>query len=143
LSRSRFRHPGEKIRRGRRNDDKIGGAREFDMPDCRLVGQAEQIVPDGRAAESRRRKGGNELPRGGGHDDLNGGATVFEAPNQLQGFVGRNSSAYDQENAGAGHRDAGHAGWPAIKACICVFIRFLPPPRHPVRGSSCITNDAR
>jgi len=94
-------HPRQDIGACRRNNDEVGGARQLDVADRRLVCQAKQIVADGLPTESRSGKRGNELPGGGSHHDLNCRAAVFEATNQLQRFVRRDSPAYNQENAGA------------------------------------------
>lgn len=69
-------HAGEQICGGGSHDDKVGGARELDMADHRLFGQAEEVVPDRLASEGRSRQGRNEFAGCRSHRDADSTAQV-------------------------------------------------------------------
>jgi len=91
------RQPRQRARRGRRDHDQVGLIGELDMPDRRLLGEAEQIGehrPAGQRLEGHRP---DELLRPRGHRDVDLRARLVQQPHQLGGLV-RGDAAGDPDD---------------------------------------------
>ena len=91
----------------RRDDQKVGVARQFDVTHLGFVGQREEIVVDLVARETRdgerRHEFGGRLGHGGAHM----GAAFAQTADQVEHLVGGDAAADDEKDALAGERAHG------------------------------------
>ena len=96
-----MRHARQQIGGRRRDDDEIGLARQLDVAHLGLVGQAEQIVANGLAAQRRGRQRRDEMLGRRRHHDAYVAAALAQPADEFERLVGRDAAADDQQNAGA------------------------------------------
>src|SRR5262245_38438770 len=98
------------MRRGRRNDDDVGPARELDVTHggfCRLV---PEVVAYTLAGYGLERQGADELSRAARHDYLDFAASLDEAPNELGRLVRRDSARHADQHSRCAFSDChGHS----------------------------------
>ncbi len=106
------RHPGHHVGGGRRHHDGVGVAGEADMADLGLALPVEQVGMRPLARERRRRQRRDEFLRRFGEQRAHRGAPIAQAPDQVEGLVGGDPAADDQQDATAGQRtgSGGRAG---------------------------------
>ena len=91
----------------RRDDDKIGIARQADMADIEFALRIEQVGIGRLAGERAGRERRYEMLRGGGENAAYLRAALLQTSDQVERFIGRDASADDEEDARAfGRRDA-------------------------------------
>ena len=93
------RHLRHEIGGGRRDDDEVRVAGELDMADIGLVLAVEEIRMRALAGKRGSRKRRDELLRAGGEHAAHRGAALAQAADEVEGLVGRDAAADDEEDA--------------------------------------------
>ena len=82
-----------------RDDDKVRLAREADMADVEFGDGVEQVCIDVPARQRAGRERRDEFLRRVGHDDAHARAALFQAADEIEGFIGRDAAADDEQHA--------------------------------------------
>ena len=93
------RHLRHQVRGRRRDDDRVGVAREPDMADLGLVLAVEQVGVGARPGERGGRERRHELLRARGQDAAHAGAALAQPPDEIERLVGGDAAADDEEDA--------------------------------------------
>ena len=98
-----LRHLGHEIGGGGRHEDEVGAARQFDMAHLGLIGQREQVVVDALARQAGDRQRRDELLGRGRHHGAHRDPALAQAADEVEGLVGRDAAAHDEQDATARH----------------------------------------
>ncbi len=97
--RQAVRDPRNEIRGGRRDDDALRPACEFDVPHGRFGRGVPQVRAHGSARKRLERERSDELLRAGRHHDLHVGAAILESTRQFGALVGGNAARDAEHDA--------------------------------------------